>query len=306
MGGASRGRRPGEAPAIAVEHGQRPQVDAVGGEPGVERGCERLQVGAAVVVHDALGPAGRAAGVADGQQPALVLAGDGGRAGRGQECLVFIRRAAGDDGPGPGRRRDVGGHVGQLGGGDKDLGAAVAEDVRQLIARQPDVERNEHRPGQRHAVVQLQHDVAVHAQRGDPAARRHAEPQQGAREAVRAVRELGVGEAPFPVDDRGPVPEDPRRPVQVRGGGEWREREPGHLTPPPPGPRPAGIPPPAPSITPHRAGPQTAGRWAARPAWRRHRRAALDSPVNGRPEGRCMTMHPYISAARTAVSGSAR
>src|SRR6185437_2369299 len=50
--------------------------------------------------------------------------------------------------------------------------AAVADDVGQLVPRQPDVERNEHSPGQRHAVVQLQHGVAVHAQRGDPAARR--------------------------------------------------------------------------------------------------------------------------------------
>ena len=72
MHAAHRRDRPREAPAVAVEHRQRPQVDGVAVEPHVQRHRQRLQVRAAMVVHDALGPRGRAARVVEREQRTLV------------------------------------------------------------------------------------------------------------------------------------------------------------------------------------------------------------------------------------------
>ena len=70
---ADRGDRPWGAPAVAVEHRQRPQVDAFGVEPLVDDLSERIQVGAAVRVHHALGGARRPGCVVDRDQARLVL-----------------------------------------------------------------------------------------------------------------------------------------------------------------------------------------------------------------------------------------
>ena len=64
--------RPGETPAVAMKHRQRPQEVARAIEPHVQRHRERLQVGAAVVIHHAFGRAGGAARVVDREQAALV------------------------------------------------------------------------------------------------------------------------------------------------------------------------------------------------------------------------------------------
>ena len=77
---AGGGDGPGEAPAVAVEHRQRPEVDRARVEPRVVHLGERVQVRAAVRVHDALRPAGRPARVVDrdrvvlGHEPVLGLA----------------------------------------------------------------------------------------------------------------------------------------------------------------------------------------------------------------------------------------
>uniref|UniRef100_A0A804RDL1 Uncharacterized protein n=1 Tax=Zea mays TaxID=4577 RepID=A0A804RDL1_MAIZE len=52
---------PGEGPAVAVEHGERPEVDGVGGHPPLQQQAGGAQVRPAVAVDDALGR-GRGAG----------------------------------------------------------------------------------------------------------------------------------------------------------------------------------------------------------------------------------------------------
>ena len=70
--GAGGGDRPRVRPAAAVEHRQRPQVDAVGREPERERVAERVEIRAAMVIDDALGIAGRARRVEQRERVPLV------------------------------------------------------------------------------------------------------------------------------------------------------------------------------------------------------------------------------------------
>ena len=99
VGAARRGDGPGEAPAVAVEHRQRPQVPGAGTEAGVVRHRGGLQVRAPVVVHHALGPPGRPARVVDGQELALVDRGrnPAGRFGGREPGLVGVAGAARDE-----------------------------------------------------------------------------------------------------------------------------------------------------------------------------------------------------------------
>ena len=57
---ARRRNRPRIRPAVAVEHRQRPQINAVGVEPERKRIAERVQICAAVVVDNAFRIAGGA------------------------------------------------------------------------------------------------------------------------------------------------------------------------------------------------------------------------------------------------------
>ena len=52
--------RPGEAPAVAMEHRQRPEIDGMAAHVGGEDIADGQQIRAAMVVDDALGIAGRA------------------------------------------------------------------------------------------------------------------------------------------------------------------------------------------------------------------------------------------------------
>ena len=126
---------------------------------------ERVQVGAAVRVHDALRAARRAAGVVDadgvvlGDKPRLGVA----LGGRGEQLLVLV---AGED-------RAHAGALGQVregGVGDQQRGAGVPEDVGDLVRHQPRVDGDQHpaRPG--HAEVRLQDLGRVRAEHRDPIA----------------------------------------------------------------------------------------------------------------------------------------
>src|SRR5690606_26348758 len=64
---------PGEAPAIAVEHGQGPQVHAVLGHVPLQHVADGVDGRTAVVVDHTLGVAGGAAGVVEGNRIPLVL-----------------------------------------------------------------------------------------------------------------------------------------------------------------------------------------------------------------------------------------
>ena len=89
VGARARGDRPREAPAVAVEHRQRPQVDRrARGMSQSRMLLTRVQVGAAVVVDHALRVAGRARGVVQRDRVPFV----GGRLPR--ELRVALARGA--------------------------------------------------------------------------------------------------------------------------------------------------------------------------------------------------------------------
>ena len=85
------GERPRKAPAVAMEHRQRPEIDAVLAHAAGKHIADCQQVGAAMVVNDALGIAGGARGVVErdgvpfiGGQRSMQS-----RVARGDEVLVF-------------------------------------------------------------------------------------------------------------------------------------------------------------------------------------------------------------------------
>ena len=120
---AGRGHGPGEAPAVAVEHRQRPQVPGARAQPGVVGHRGGLQVRAPVVVHHALGPSGRPAGVVDRQQLALVDRLRARLGGSGDPVLVGVLGAAGEEARQAGLLGQVPGPVAELAGRDQDRGS---------------------------------------------------------------------------------------------------------------------------------------------------------------------------------------
>ena len=220
--------RPGEAPAVAVEHRQRPQVDRVARHrPGDDVGG-RVQVGAAVVRDDALGVAGRAAGVVQRDGVPLVARqrpGEGGIA-LFQEGVVFL--LAEEHTRVVLRVRDVdhqrlrAGHQRQraldrgreLAVGEQHLGFAVVELEGDRFRVEPGVERVQHGARHRHAEVAFVHRRRVRQHRGHRVAGLHAAALQRARQLAAAAVGLGPGLAQRAVDDGDPVRVDVRRAFQ--------------------------------------------------------------------------------------------
>src|SRR5262245_66679319 len=93
MGGRSGGDTPGERPAVAVEHRQRPQIDRLLVEPEGYDVSERVQICAAVVIDYALRVAGRARGVVQRDRLPLVARPPPTKLGiaAGNEVLVLDR-----------------------------------------------------------------------------------------------------------------------------------------------------------------------------------------------------------------------
>ena len=117
----------GIAPAVAVEHRQRPQVDRVVAHVPADDVGQRVQVGAAVVVDHALGVAGGAGGVVERDGVPLVV---------GQRP-VEVRVAAGEERPRTRSRRGARRRFGQrvVDVDDQDLARAVATAPRGPPAR---------------------------------------------------------------------------------------------------------------------------------------------------------------------------
>ena len=65
VGAGLQGHAPGEGPAVAVEHRQGPEIDRMQADVAGQRLADRVQIGAAVMDHDALGMARRAGGVVE-------------------------------------------------------------------------------------------------------------------------------------------------------------------------------------------------------------------------------------------------
>src|SRR5258705_3947085 len=73
MHAARSGHGPGEAPAVAVEHRQAPEVDRAWAEAGMHDCGERVQRRAAMGEHHALRPPRRAARVVDADRVVFAL-----------------------------------------------------------------------------------------------------------------------------------------------------------------------------------------------------------------------------------------
>ena len=201
-----RGDAPGEAPAVAVEHRLQPEEDGLGRQPGHESLVERVQVGAAIRVLHALRPARRARRVVDRDrlllvfEPALRLLGRR----RSEEILVRVSGGARVVDPdhvdaGEVERLD---ELGELRVEQERAGARVAQDVLDLGAREPRVDRDEDPAGGRNAEVRLQHRGAVGQERRDPVAFAQTGGAEPVGEAPGALAELGVRVAAIAVDDR--------------------------------------------------------------------------------------------------------
>ena len=235
---ADRDQRPRRAPAVAVEHRQRPQVDAVVGVPRVQQLAQGVEIRAAVAVHDALGPPGGARRVVDRDRGALVV--DRPRQGvvsqivrgsAGQQVRVRDRardRVAGgravrvDDGDdrAHGLQRGDHGRDGrrERGVDHEEHGAGVVADVADLLGGQPGVDRHEHGSRERDREVRDDHLGHVRQQVGHPVARTDSGGAQGRGHLAHALRELTVGPPVRAVHDRDRVG------VHVGGALEERQR----------------------------------------------------------------------------------
>ena len=227
---ARRRDRPDERPAVGVKHGQRPEVAILDAHRVVEQRADHIRPRVAVRDHHALGPRGRAARVVDRDQVAL-----GERRRRPVEArrrplqFRFVVQPSFRPGPVEGHdaleRRQLPANgldtLDPVGVGADDAGAAVLQDVLDVVGRQAVVDRDEHGPDLRNRVERLEMGVRVVRERRDAVARTDAEAPQERREAVATLEELAVGEAPGTVDDGLAVGmEPPRPPCEL----EWRER----------------------------------------------------------------------------------
>ncbi len=226
MRAAGGGDRPGEAPAVAVEHRQRPQVAGTRTEPCVVGHRGGLEVGTAVVVHDALGPSGRTGRVVEGEQVVLVdLHLVGGLGIRTGQPGVVLRLGNHLDAELVGQRTRT---VREFAGGHEEPRTGVLEDVAHLVVAEPDVDGDEHRTACRYGVVELEHHVTVGAQRCHSVARLDAGRGQRADQSSAATGELGVGQPDITVHDGEPLGEDGCRAVEERRRRERREGEVSH------------------------------------------------------------------------------
>ena len=219
---AGRRHRPREAPAVAMEHRQGPQVHGVAGQPHVNRHRERLQVRAAMVVHHALRPRGRAARVVDREHSALVGNRVQQRLAVGDQPFELVIRAARADEPQrfsdlrAGCRRCLGEFVVVY----QHRRAGVLQDERHVGGRDPRIEGHQDTAGEWHGVVGGEHHVRIAREQRDAIAGLDPDGTQRAREAQAALQEFPVGEFDVSIDNAYPVGKHVRRSMEERGGGQ--------------------------------------------------------------------------------------
>ncbi len=198
MGGADRGHGPGEGPAVAVEHRQGPEIDRARIEAEDQGAAHGVQEGAAVVIDDALGIAGRARGVAERDRVPFVRGRrpvERGIARRQQrlvvhdpEALARCRRIddVDDDDIATGMGQRLPDHRCQLGIRQQHLGLAMLQDEADRGPVEPGVEGVEHGTQHRDAVVRLEHGRRVRAHHRHRVAAADPEPGQRARQPAAA------------------------------------------------------------------------------------------------------------------------
>ena len=222
------GHDPHERPAVGVEHGKRPEVAIRRRHRVVQERADDVGVRVAVRDHHALGAGRRSAGVVEGHQIGL-----------GDRGPIELRRSPGDHGlviepAGPSTlerdemldTREPVAHgidrVEMVGMGAHDARPAVSQDVGEVLARQPVIDRDEHGPDLRHGVEGLQLRVRVRADRRDTVARPDPQAQQRLGPAVTAIEELRVGQAQVAIDDGLATGIEPARPPCELQGRERR------------------------------------------------------------------------------------
>ena len=206
-----------------MEHRQRPEIDRVAADVGGEDVAGREQIGAAVVINDALGIAGGARGVVERNRVpfvarrrtliSLVALGDQRLVVEASQPLagavVFGVVVVDDQRPGLGplqRRADDGG---EFTVDDERLGLAVIEHEGDRRRVEASVERVEHGAAHRHAIVTFEHRGRVGEHDRDRVAAHEASLGERGGELLRSRVELAIIAAQ---GARGRSPADPERP----------------------------------------------------------------------------------------------
>ena len=206
---AGRGRhRPRKAPAVAVEHRQRPEIDRMLAEIAGEDVADGIEIGAAVMGHDALGIARGARGVAQRDRVPFVAGRSCDEAGVALRDRRFIFDFA--DALAAGERRIVDvdherlwalhqrqrfrDHAGKFRIDQDDLGAAMVELERDRGRIEPDVERVQHGARHRHREMHLVHRGDIRQHRRDRIAVADAAAGETRRKAPAARIGLRPGE----------------------------------------------------------------------------------------------------------------
>ena len=222
---AHSGERVDAAPAVAVEHRERPELDVLVADAEMGDQVVGVQVTVAVREHHALGARRRPRGVVE-RHDATLLARDEGRrlGGLGRDPGVEIGEFRGDRRARGGRRdpvadlREAGADLGECRGvggvDDRDAHSRVAEDVLVVRRREAVVEGHEDRADLAGGVEALQEIVGVRGQDADPVALADAEREERPGQAVHPLAPLAVAVALRPVHDGGLVG------VEVRGAAQ--------------------------------------------------------------------------------------
>jgi hypothetical protein len=210
---------PREAPAVAVEHRQRPEIDGMPAHAAGEHIGDREQIGAAVVVDDALGVAGGAGGVVEADRIPLVgrhLPGEI-RIALREKRLVFQRSQAlartgifgivviDDERLRLRERQGLLDHLGIFAVGDQHLGFGMVEGEAEDSRIEPGVERVEDGAGHGDPIMGLDHRRGVRQHDRDGIAASDPVLCERRGETAGAGIERGIGPAPCAVHDRRPV-----------------------------------------------------------------------------------------------------
>ena len=239
---ADRGQRPWGAPAVAVEHRQSPQINAVLVVPGVDDLAERVQVSTPVGVDHPPRTPRRTRRVIDRDRSKLIRDRPGQRLLRapGEELRVAHQpRLGGRLRTGRRQLNVLGDHQlshrldvvrGSRGRGEQrrvgnhDLRARVLQHVRHFLSRKPGIHRDKHPTRQRNRVMGNEHLGQVRHQVGDPVARLHTARLQRQRHAHGLGRQLRVREPPPAIDHSDLVRPYASRPFQERQRRQRRMR----------------------------------------------------------------------------------
>ena len=198
--------RPRKAPAVAVEHRQRPEIDRMLAEIAGEDIADGVEIGAAVMGDDALRIARGARGVAQRDRVPFVAGQPCDEAGIALRDRRLVFDFADPLAAGKGRIVDIdherfwalhqrqrfGDHAGKFRIDQDDLGAAMVELERDRGRIEPDVERVQHGARHRHRKMQLVHRRDVRQHRRDRVAAADAAAGELGRKAPAAL----IGLAP--------------------------------------------------------------------------------------------------------------